>query len=182
MFRSICLMLATATVLLLAGKVNAVELEYGWQRPRPILPPDVMAPSDPLYLQECGACHFPYPAGFLPLRSWRALMGKLKDHFGEDAELDSETVAKLLRYLESHAADRAHEIGSRRVMQRLAPNSTPLRLTDTEYLRLRHRNVLPRFIVNNPKVNGFGDCSACHFRGEQGYFNEQLITIPGFNR
>ncbi len=164
------------------GNVNAAGLEYGWKQPRRILPPDVSAPDDPLYRKECGACHFTYPAGFLPARSWKLLMGRLGDHFGENAELDSQTQTKLLNYLESNAADKSSHIGSRRLMQRLKPDSTPIRLTDTEYLRLRHRNVLPRFINNNPLIKGFSDCGACHFRGDRGYFNEQYIIIPGSRR
>jgi hypothetical protein len=182
MFRSMCVLFGVAALMLSAGSTAAVELEYGWQRPHRVMPPDVKAPDDPLYRKECGACHFPYPPGFLPTRSWRAVMGKLSDHFGDDAELDSQTAAQLLSYLERNAADHASEIDSVRLMQRMRPDATPLRLTDTYYLRLRHRNVLRRFIRNNPRVKGFGDCGACHIRGEQGYFNEQLISIPGFSR
>ncbi len=164
------------------GHAAAAELEYGWAQPRFVVPPDVTAPSDPLYRRECSTCHMAYPAGFLPTRSWRALMSQLDQHFGENAEVDRQTQAKLLSYLEQHAADRSGDLGSHRVMQRLQANSTPLRLTDTEYLRLRHRNVLPRFIDNNPQVKGFSDCGACHFRSDQGYFNEQYIRIPGQRR
>ncbi len=30
--------------------------------------------NDKLYLEECGACHFPYQPGLLPMRSWQKIL------------------------------------------------------------------------------------------------------------
>ncbi|HPQ24397.1 MAG TPA: cytochrome C, partial [Gammaproteobacteria bacterium] len=49
--------------------------------------PGVAPVDNPLYLQECGSCHFAYQPGLLPARSWNNLMGGLENHFGENAEL-----------------------------------------------------------------------------------------------
>jgi rRNA maturation protein Nop10 len=32
------------------------------------------------YVQECGACHSPYPPALLPKDSWQRLMGGLDKH------------------------------------------------------------------------------------------------------
>jgi len=168
--------------VMLAGPAVAAEYEYGWKVPRVYIPRDVAPVNNEEYKTECGACHMPYPPGFLPARSWHALMGRLDKHFGDDAELPEDQRQRLLSYMEGAAADKVREKGSTRVMQRMAPDQTPLRLTDTAYLRLRHRNVLPRFIQGNPKVKGFSDCSACHTRANEGFFNEREIQIPGFSR
>ncbi len=40
--------------------------------------------ENPLYSEECGACHLAYPPSLLPQASWRGIMDGLADHFGED--------------------------------------------------------------------------------------------------
>lgn len=37
--------------------------------------------DDKTVLAECGDCHFAFPPVLLPARSWKKLMGNLKDHF-----------------------------------------------------------------------------------------------------
>ena len=160
----------------------AVEYEYGWQVPRPYIAPDVAAVNDQTYRTECGSCHFAYPPGFLPARSWQALMGRLDKHFGEDAELASDVRAKIQTYLENNAADRSSTIGSRRVMHYMKPDETPLRLTDTYYIRLRHRNIPPTVFNNSPQLKSLSNCNACHTRADAGYFNEREVRIPGMGR
>ena len=53
--------------------------------------------SDPLYTQECGSCHFVYPANLLPATSWKAMMAGLEDHFDENAELDPHDQIQILK-------------------------------------------------------------------------------------
>ncbi|WP_201339332.1 hypothetical protein [Isorropodon fossajaponicum symbiont] len=70
---------------------------------------DVVAPvKNSLYLEECGACHFPYHPGLLPARSWQKMMGNssLQDHFGEDIVFDEQQVRKQLpNYMITNAAE-----------------------------------------------------------------------------
>ena len=42
--------------------------------------------DDPLTKKVCGECHMAFPPGFLPGRSWSALMRDMSDHFGEDVQ------------------------------------------------------------------------------------------------
>ena len=59
----------------------------------------VAATTSPLYLEECGSCHMAYPAGLLPVSSWRRIMANLDDHFGDNAELDAQTATQITDYL-----------------------------------------------------------------------------------
>ncbi len=53
---------------------------------------DRVAPvKDAVVIKECGACHMVFQPSFLPARSWQKMMEGLKDHFGENAELDEAT-------------------------------------------------------------------------------------------
>lgn len=65
------------------------------------------ANSEAQYTSECGACHIAYPAGFLPERSWKNIMGSLDNHFGENAELDTDTRTIITGYLVANAGKTA---------------------------------------------------------------------------
>ena len=162
--------------------VAEVEYEYGWQVPRPYIAPDVVAVDDQGYRKECNSCHFAYPPGFLPARSWQALMTGLNHHFGENAELSPEVRARMQKYLEAHAADHSTAIGSLRVMHYMKPDEIPLRLTDTYYIKLRHRNIPARIFSNNPQLKSLSNCNGCHQRADSGYFNEGEVRIPGMEQ
>ena len=49
----------------------------------------------PMYVQECGSCHAPFPPGLLPVDSWQRLMNDLPRHFGTDASVDAATQKAL---------------------------------------------------------------------------------------
>jgi hypothetical protein len=60
-------------------------------------------PLLPLYTQECGSCHAPYPPGMLPAASWQRLMNNLPRHFGTDASLAAAEQKTLSEWLLAHA-------------------------------------------------------------------------------
>jgi hypothetical protein len=60
-----------------------------------------------LYQTECGACHVAYPAAFLATDSWDALLNKLDDHFGDNAELAAGDLASIKAYLDSNNYDQS---------------------------------------------------------------------------
>ena len=68
---------ALAALLLAPPAFDAARAEPG----------DVGPNTSPTYVKECGSCHFPYQPAFLPARSWQKIMGSLKEHFGENAEV-----------------------------------------------------------------------------------------------
>jgi len=134
------------------------------------------------YKNECAGCHFAYPAGFLPERSWVKIMATLDDHFGENAELDQATRVEIENYLRGHAADQIPNRFGNRIMRSIDSESTPLRITEVSYFQHKHHEVPQRMVQKNPKVGSFSNCIACHTGAEQGNFGEHGVNIPGFGR
>lgn len=143
---------------------------------------DVAAVTDPLYKTECGGCHFAYPPGLLPERSWRKIMTRLDRHFGDNAELEPAVQQQLTSYLSQYSADRAAYRRSRRIMRSISGNDAPLRITGLPYFIHEHDEIPPRLIKGNNGVGSLSNCNACHRRAEQGSFREQEIRIPGYGR
>jgi len=119
-------------------------------------------------LQECGACHMAYPAGFLPQASWKAVMGDLENHFGENAMLGEEVRADIEAYLLANAAD----AGGRRprALRGVDTANPPLRISELPWFRREHdREVSPRALQ---KAGSIANCAACHRGAERGYFED----------
>lgn len=168
------------TLTIGAGTLWADDDDY-YERGSSRRAPDVAPVSNELYRSECAACHFAYQPGLLPARSWRYIMGNLADHYGDNAELDPDTVASLLTYLEANAADNAAERRSRRIVGSLAPDEVPLRITELPHLRHEH-NEIPRRYLRDERIGSLSNCSACHTRAEEGSYREREISIPGLGR
>lgn len=134
------------------------------------------------YKSECSACHFAYPPGLLPERSWVKIMGSLEDHFGDDAKLDEATRISIKNYLRGHAADHVPNRFSRSIMRSIAPGRTPMRITQTPYFERKHDEIPARMVADNPKVRSFSNCASCHTGAERGSFDEHSVNIPGFGR
>jgi hypothetical protein len=140
----------------------------------------VAAADNPVYREECGSCHMAYPPGLLPAASWDRIMNGLNDHFGDNAGLDAATKTEITRYLTEHSADGSAYRHSRRLLRTLAPDSIPLRITQTPYIRHEHNELPARVVVGNPDVRSLSNCNACHTQAEQGSFSESGIRIPGY--
>lgn len=176
MYKRILSLTGAASLLLAAGIVMADD-DWGWSRRGP----DVAPVNNELYLNECGSCHFAYQPGLLPARSWRKLMGSLADHFGENAELDSETQKQLTDYLTMHAAETSNTRRSAKILRSLG-KETPLRITEVPYIHYKHREIPMRLIRDNAKVRSLSNCAACHTRADSGSYAEREIVIPGVGR
>lgn len=134
------------------------------------------AAADPAarYRAECGSCHTPYPARMLPAPAWQRIMGRLDNHYGDNAELSAETQALLTRYLVDHAA----RAGSYR-----GPTADKLpRITEQPWFTHEHDEIPARMVTANPKVGSFSNCAACHTGASQGRFSEHDVRIPGYRR
>jgi len=141
----------------------------------------VMPATEKQYTDECGACHFAYPAGLLPARSWEKLLSNLSDHFGENAELGADVAQSLNTYLTKNAADKVRNRLSQRIARSVA-HTTPLRITETSFFKREHREVPQRLVKDNPQVQSFSKCQVCHTRAAAGSFSEEEINIPGHGR
>lgn len=139
---------------------------------------DVEPVTMPLYQEECGSCHFAYQPSLLPLASWRNIMNTLDKHYGENAELDSETQNRLLDYFERHAADRADFSRFSRVYR--FETKPPEAISSSRYFVRQHNEIPERMVAGNPKVGSFAQCQACHLDAERGSFNEHRVEIPGW--
>jgi hypothetical protein len=117
-------------------------------------------PGQASMVKECGACHLPYLPGFMPGRSWVALMAHLPLHFGEDASLDPATARAITAYLTNHAAD--SRSGSKRVLSGLADATTPERITDMPWWRRRHRRLVAHGDASGDGIRVAAKCQACH--------------------
>ncbi|PJA32399.1 MAG: diacylglycerol kinase [Zetaproteobacteria bacterium CG_4_9_14_3_um_filter_53_7] len=134
------------------------------------------------YQNECAACHFAYPASFLPARSWVKIMGTLENHFGENAELDAAGRQEIEQYLTAQAGDQAPGRFSRSFMRSIDSADTPLRISETAYFRREHREVPAGLVTGNAKVRSFANCASCHTGADKGSFNEHEIVVPGHGR
>lgn len=141
---------------------------------------DVAPVRDARYARECGSCHFAYPPGLLPARSWQKLMGSLADHFGDNAELPQEDAAAITDYLARNAADRSNYRRSVKIGDSLSSRQTPVRITQVPYIVSKHDEIPARLITGNPKVKSLSQCTACHAKAEAGSFREREISIPGY--
>lgn len=124
-------------------------------------PPAALA----LWKQECAGCHILFPPGMLPADSWRAMMGKLKDHFDSDASLSSAEAKAITEFLAANAS------------RRPASKSAPLRITQTAWFRHEHDEIRAQ-VWKRPGVKTPANCQACHLQAEQGDFSERRIRIP----
>ncbi len=144
--------------------------------------PGVAPVTNKMYLEECGSCHFPYQPGLLPARSWTKLMSGLESHFDENAELDATDAKSLTAYMVKNAADNADFKRSRKIMRSLRSSDTPLRASETPYLRGKHDELSKKMVVGNPEVASISNCQACHTQADTGSFSESAIKIPGYGR
>lgn len=172
------LALALSTVLLLFGA--------WWLRPAlapsgdaPFLPFSTAAlPSDPVWQEECGACHLAYHPSLLPARSWKLILANQADHFGEDLALEAEVIRRLMDYALGNAAETTPTEASWKILRSIDPNTTPRRITQTGYWQAKHRD-LGDALWRQPQINGRANCDACHLDAERGTFADAAMRIPG---
>ncbi len=64
------------------------------------------AALDPMFEEQCGACHLAFPPSLAPTSTWDDILADLQHHFGADATLSAEQVAHLRAWLDLNAAER----------------------------------------------------------------------------
>jgi hypothetical protein len=111
---------------------------------------------------ECSGCHMVFPPQLLPAESWNAVMGNLKDHFGEDATVDAATAESIRGYLVANAM-RSGGIDA---------NNPPLRITEFRWFTQEHGKRLRAKVEADPKIGSFANCVACHKGAANGMFDD----------
>lgn len=123
-------------------------------------------PLKPLYVQECGSCHVPYPPRMLPTDSWARLMKGLDRHFGTDASLDPADVQALSTWLANEG---------RRTTGGVPPPED--RISRTTWFAHEHGHIEPS-TWRLPSVRTPSNCQACHSTADQGQFGERSLRMP----
>ena len=132
--------------------------------------PRARAVTDPLVAKECSACHMLYPAGLLPARSWQAIMAGLQNHFGENADLDPATRAKIEAYLIASASGSRRE----RAGGTTGAEGIALRITEQPWFMREHgrRGRISAQSLARRGAKSPSDCKACHRGAERGEFDD----------
>jgi len=137
---------------------------------------DLKPVTNPVYKENCGACHFSYQAELLPSRSWKKIIGHVDDHFGQSFELDQESQKAVLGYLEANAAERSPSKRAARITRSVG-SGTPVRVTDVPYIRDKHRKISSA-VLARPSIGSLSNCTACHRRAEEGSYDDDDVVIP----
>ena len=122
--------------------------------------------TDPVWQEECGACHVAYPPQLLPASGWRAVMSGLDRHFGADASLDAQTAGHVGAFLERNAGRRREGRGA-----------SVTRITETHWFLDEH-DYLPPGIWRRPEVRSAANCPACHTQAESGDYGKRTRRVP----
>jgi hypothetical protein len=130
-----------------------------------------------LYRKECGACHLAFPPGLLSAESHRRTLAGLEKHFGQNAELDPATTARLERYLVDASADAGTHRKSGKMLASLDRSAAPLRITEVPYFQRKHRKI-GADVVARPAVRSLANCAACHAGAADWDFDEDRVKIP----
>ncbi|MFV2058538.1 MAG: cytochrome C [Thiohalomonadales bacterium] len=147
---------------------------------------EIVPVTDELFLEECGACHFPYQPGWLPEASWKKLLSAkgLENHFKENAELEETDRLHILNVLVSGSAEKSRFKRSKKIMSTMhnykGEGGSPLRITETPYIKNKHRKVVEDIIKPDNKLKSLSYCDKCHQKANDADFDDDTVRIPGF--
>jgi hypothetical protein len=128
-------------------------------------------PTNPVFQEECGACHVTYPPQMLDANAWRAVMANLPNHFKVDASLDEKRRTTITELLVSNA-------GGRKTGATVDDTGKPiLRITETARFIRKHHEVRPA-VWQRASIKSPANCSACHPQSAAGDYSEHAIRIP----
>ena len=128
------------------------------------------------YKEACGECHFAYQPELLPSASWLKILNQLDDHFGEEIEVDPDTIKTILEYLKTNSAENSLSKRSKKIMRSLG-NQVPVRITDIPYIRREHHELAPS-IFKRKSIGSMANCEACHITAEKGIYDDDDAKIP----
>jgi cytochrome b len=134
-------------------------------------------PDNKMWRTECGSCHLAYHPTMLPMRSWKTLMDRQQDHFGEVLGLDATVTAGILKFLQDNSAETGRTEAAYKINRSIPKDSTPLRITETGYWVEKHRDVADG-VWRNPNVGSKANCGACHRDADQGTFEDAAMRLP----
>ncbi len=128
------------------------------------------------YKEVCGECHLAYQPELLPSASWSKILDQLHDHFGEEIEVDSDTIKIISEYLKTNCAEKSLSKRSRKIIRSLG-NQVPMRITDIPCIRRAHHELDPA-IFKRKSIGSLANCGACHINAEKGIYDDDDVRIP----
>ena len=180
------LLTITTLATLLLGGIALTASEHGERDERKFdsrgYAKSASVANNPVYDKECGACHMPYQAEFLPKRSWKKMMATLENHFGTDATLEPEDDKVIFGHLMDNASD-SKRTGRQfeKISDYISKDETPLRISGTRYFIKEHREI-PQKYIDQKEVKSIANCTACHTKAREGDYREHNIFIPNYGR
>ncbi len=132
--------------------------------------------NNPTYEAECGECHFLYQPELLPSASWKKILGQLDDHFGEEIELDPDSIIIISEYLTSNGAENSRAKRAVKIMRSLG-NDAPMRITEIPYIREKHHELKPE-VLKRESIGSLSNCNVCHTTAEKGIYEDDSVKIP----
>ena len=134
-------------------------------------------PDNASWRENCSECHFAFHPSLLPARSWQKIFDNQHTHFGEDLDLDKETLDGLLKFHLDNAADKGIDEPARKIIYYEPKDKTPIRVTDTVYWRKKHQDIKEVY-WRHPKVKIRGNCNACHLDAKEGTYEDSDMRLP----
>ncbi len=173
--------LLAVALLLVSGSVLADDNFWLWLV-NPLRQKEVKPVDNKAYQEECGSCHFAYPPGLLPAKSWAKLLDEkaLNDHFGESASLDKDTLKEIYDYAMENSAEKSWYKRSRKIALATEEGDAPLRITDVRYIKRKHHDIPDKMVKGNKDVKSLSYCNACHTKADKGIFDNDTVSIPNF--
>ena len=106
-------------------------------------------------------------------------MGGLDDHFGDNAELPIDVKAYITEFLDENASDRGDRMKNARLLHD-TKSAAPLRMTELPYFKDEHHEIPKYMVADNPEVQSFSRCDACHQDVAKGRFDEDTDCYSWF--
>jgi hypothetical protein len=171
-----------AGLFCIAGSAWAEEENFAKALFTPFRQKEIAPVDNKQYKDECGSCHFAYPPGLLPTKSWEKLLNEkaLSEHFGENAELDADTLKVIHDYAVENAADKSFHKRSRKIAIATENIDAPLRITEVRYIKRKHHEIPEKMIKGNKDVKSLSYCDACHTQAAKGVFDADTVKIPNY--
>ena len=128
------------------------------------------------YKETCGECHLAYQPELLPSASWLKILHQPDDHFGEEIELDPDTIKTISEYLKINGAENSLSKRSKKIMRSLK-DQVPMRITDIPYIRREHHKLDPE-LFKRKSIGSLANCAACHITADKGIYDDDNVKIP----
>ena len=126
----------------------------------------------PISYNECKECHMFYPPNITNKKSQMIVLDNLSNHFGTDASLDSDIVAKIKTEIENFAPEKTKP-NLEGDAKFLAINQS---ITGTKLWERKHRNFDDKWFKEHRIKKT--DCKSCHTKIENGSLSPFELKVP----